>query len=103
MKHPDGKQGARLLPYLSVAVEGAIARLEKLVAGLTAEMATWKNTAAPLLPGERDMYLENLQAAVIGLDDARDTLEDAVQRLEGEGRQGDLTAQPSPRPPAGTP
>ena len=56
------------------------------MAGLSAEMATWKDAAAPLLSGERDMYLEDLQAAVIGLDDARDTLEDAVLRLEGEGR-----------------
>ena len=62
-------------------IRACVTRLYELEDSLLAEMKAWEKSESPLLPGEQ--YLEAIQAAVAGLYDARDTLEAAVERLEG--------------------
>ena len=64
-------------------IRACVTRLYELEDSLLAEMKAWEKSESPLLPGEREQYLEAIQAAVAGLYDARDTLEAAVERLEG--------------------
>jgi hypothetical protein len=46
----------------------------------------WKGRESPLLPQERSEYLNGMQDAIAGFDDARHALAVAAERLEREGR-----------------
>ena len=63
-------------------LKARIGRLDDVEGGLTAELTAWKDAESPLLPGECEQYLEGIHEAIIGLYGDRDSLEDAVQRLE---------------------
>jgi hypothetical protein len=71
-------------------LQARVRRLEHLSRGLAREVALWKACSAPLLFLERKTYLEAIQDALAGLEEARVTLARARQRLERE--------RSSPRP-----
>ena len=64
-----------------------MARLEELERGLAKEVGIWQGRDSLLLPVERRQYLNAIQTAIAGLDDARDLLNKAVARLEQVRRQ----------------
>ncbi len=64
-----------------------VARLEELERGLAKEVGVWQAREGPLLSLERRQYLNAIQSAIAGLDDARDVLTKAVARLEMTRRQ----------------
>jgi hypothetical protein len=67
------------------ALAARIGRLQRLTMGLAREVQMWRRCEDPLLYVERRAYLEAIQTALAGLDDARVALAQARQRL-AEGR-----------------
>ena len=63
-----------------------VARLEKLVKGLTAELAAWKEHRSQLKQGERVWYLGYIESARAALRSARGVLASAVKRVEDDRR-----------------
>ena len=66
-------------------LKARIRRLQELQDGFTAEVAAWAAAEPPLLPGEREQYLEAIQGVIVGLYDALDTMQAVVERLERPG------------------
>jgi hypothetical protein len=60
-----------------------VRRLERLVEGLSKEIALWRGEESLLLFGERQRYLKEVHNALFGADAARIILERVVQRMEG--------------------
>jgi hypothetical protein len=58
-----------------------VKRLERLVEGLSKEIALWRREESPLLFGERQRYLKAIHDALFGADAARIILERVVQRM----------------------
>jgi hypothetical protein len=58
----------------------------------------WKAQGGPLLPVEKRKYLNAIQGAIAGLDDARDVLTQAVKRLGQIRRPPPVSPPPEPRP-----
>ena len=69
-------------------MKARVARLEKLVKGLTAELAAWKEHRSLLKVGEYTWYLSHIEHARKALDSARGVLAPAVKRVEDERRWG---------------
>ena len=67
-------------------IKARLARIEELEKGLAREVGVWQAQEAPLSELERKRYLDAIQNAVAGLDDARATLAAVVKRLEQPGR-----------------
>jgi hypothetical protein len=65
-------------------VVARVHRLENLARGLSREVALWKAGTDPLLYLERKSYLNAIQDALAGLEEARVVLARAVQRIESE-------------------
>ena len=81
-------------------LKARIARRDELERGLVAEAAKCKGAKSLLPPGEREQYLESIQAAAAGLYDARATPEAAVQRLEAGGSNVNSAHASGPAIPA---
>jgi hypothetical protein len=64
--------------------------LERLVEGLSKEIAHWRGEENPLLFGERKRYLKEIHKALLGADAARVILARVVQRLEYTELSGQL-------------
>jgi hypothetical protein len=62
-----------------------ITRLEQLLRGLSREILLWRKGNDPLLYVERQAYLEAIQTALSGVEDARVVLTRVRLRLESEG------------------
>ena len=62
-------------------IQTRIVRLRELAEGLCREVNRWKGRESVLLPLERKKYLDAMQNAVAGLDDARHALAVAAGRL----------------------
>jgi hypothetical protein len=61
-----------------------VGRLDELARGLAREVALWKKGDDPLLYLERRAYLDAIQDALAGVEEARVVLARARQRLEDE-------------------
>src|SRR5262249_20360007 len=61
-----------------------LARLEQLAMGLARGVVLWRQANDPLLYLERKAYLNGVQDAIAGLEDARVTLAKALPRAQGE-------------------
>jgi hypothetical protein len=59
-----------------------VRRLDELARGLAKEVALWKKADDPLLYLERKAYLDAIQDALAGVEEARVILARARQRLE---------------------
>jgi hypothetical protein len=59
-----------------------VRRLDELMRGLSKEVSLWKEGNDPLLYPERKAYLEAIQDALAGVEEARVVLAGARQRLE---------------------
>jgi hypothetical protein len=59
-------------------------RLEELTRGLAKEVSLWKEGNDPLLYLERKAYLNAVQDALAGVEEARVVLARALQRVGGE-------------------
>jgi hypothetical protein len=59
-----------------------VRRLDDLARGLAKEVALWKKGSDPLLYLERKAYLDAIQDALAGVEEARVVLARARQRLE---------------------
>jgi hypothetical protein len=57
-------------------------RLQERIQWLSEEVQRWKHDESPLLALERRAYLEGIQDALAGLDEAVVVLEKAVERIE---------------------
>jgi hypothetical protein len=68
-------------------VVARVRRLEELARGLSREVALWKGANDPLLYLERRAYLNAIQDALAGLEEARVVLARAVQRISAEERK----------------
>ena len=64
-------------------IEARVSRLAELARGLTKEVPLWGDGCDPLQPLERRVYLEGIQEAVKGVDDARVLLVKALRRMGG--------------------
>lgn len=70
---------------ISVAdMTARVRRLEELTRGLAKEVALWKGGNDPLLYLERRSYLNAMQDALAGLEEARVVLARAIQRASAE-------------------
>ena len=69
-------------------LKARVARLDKLLKGLTAELAAWKEHRSLLKVGEYTWYLSHVESARAALGKARDVLAAAVKRVEDERRWG---------------
>jgi hypothetical protein len=67
-----------------------VKRLERLVEGLSKEIALWRGEEGLLLFGERQRYLKEVHNALFGADAARIILERVVQRMESTEPSGQL-------------
>ncbi len=67
-------------------IKARIVRLREVTLALCNEVKRWRVQDGPLTPLERRRYLNGMQKAVAGLDDARHALAAAAERLEEEGR-----------------
>jgi hypothetical protein len=65
-------------------------KLERLVEGLSKEIALWRGEENLLLFGERERYLKDIHNALFGADAARVILARVVQRLERTEPSGQL-------------
>lgn len=63
-------------------VAARVRRLDELMRGLAKEVSLWKEGNDPLLYLERKAYLEAIQDALAGVEEARVVLARARQRLE---------------------
>jgi hypothetical protein len=81
---PSASHGA---PFMIRASELSrrITRLEQLLRGLSREILLWRKGNDPLLYIERQAYLEAIQTALSGVEDARVVLTRVRLRLESEG------------------
>jgi hypothetical protein len=70
-------------------VAARVRRLDELTRGLAKEVVLWKEANDPLLYLERRAYLEAIQTALKGVDDARVVLARARQRLGAQGAAPD--------------
>lgn len=61
-----------------------VCRLDELARGLAKEVALWKKADDPLLYLERKAYLDAIQDALAGVEEARVVLARARQRLEAD-------------------
>jgi hypothetical protein len=68
-------------------VVARVRRLEELTRGLSREVALWKEANDPLLYLERRAYLNAIQDALAGLEEARVVLARASQRLSADEQQ----------------
>ena len=68
----------------AVDVVARMRRLEQLTRGLSKEVALWKEANDPLLYLERRAYLNAIQDALAGLEEARVVLARATQRLSSD-------------------
>ncbi len=73
-------------------ISARVGRLDELARGLAKEVSLWKKGDDPLLYLERKLYLNAIQDALAGIEEARVVLARARQRLEKE-RQEALTRQ----------
>jgi hypothetical protein len=64
-------------------LKGRITRLERLAEGMAKEVALWRGVEDVLLSRERRQYLNAIQEALAGADEARAVLAGVVKRLEG--------------------
>ena len=79
----QGCASGNLFTYMfGPQLKARMARLQELQDGLTAAVAAWAAAQSPLLPGEREQYLEAIRGVIVGLYDALDTLAAVVERLE---------------------
>jgi hypothetical protein len=65
-------------------VSSRVVRLEELTRGLAKEVTLWKGGNDPLLYLERRAYLNAVQDALAGLEEARVVLARAAQRVHQE-------------------
>jgi hypothetical protein len=65
-------------------VERRSCRLEELTRGLSKEVSLWKAGNDPLLYLERKSYLNAIQDALAGVEEARVVLARALQRMQAE-------------------
>jgi hypothetical protein len=63
-----------------------IRRLEELAAGLSKELALWKDSNAPVFYVDRLEYLEGIDQAIHGLETARLAMVKVCQRIEESPR-----------------
>jgi hypothetical protein len=76
-------------------MQSRLRRLEELAGGLGKEVALWRASGAPLLPLERRAYLNGVQDAIAGLDQARAVLARVLRRIEEDAwRRRSLVAVP---------
>ena len=68
-------------------VEKRLRRLEELTRGLSREVSLWKEGNDPLLYLERRAYLNAIQDALAGVEEARVVLARAWQRIAEERRK----------------
>jgi hypothetical protein len=66
-------------------VEARVRRLEELSRGLSKELTMWKGGDDPLLYLERRSYLNAMQDALAGVEEARVVLARAAQRVARGG------------------
>jgi len=64
-------------------IKARIERLLRLARGLAKEVGLWRGKESLLLSRERKMYLEAIQDALVGVDEAGVVLTKGVRRLEG--------------------
>jgi len=62
------------------AMRARVERLRQLAHGMGKEVAIWKADAGPLLPLERNQYLEAVYDVIAGMDEAAVVLEAALGR-----------------------
>ena len=79
------------LPDLGARVR----RLDELARGLAKEVSLWRGGNDPLLYLERKAYLNAIQDALAGVEEARVVLARAVQRMQSDQRK-ELAAQEGP-------
>jgi hypothetical protein len=65
-----------------IDLQARVCRLEELALGLAKEVVIWKAGNDPLLYRERKAYLDAIQDALAGVEEARAILAEARQRLE---------------------
>ncbi|MCI0463601.1 MAG: hypothetical protein L0Z62_42235 [Gemmataceae bacterium] len=65
-----------------IDLRARVCRLEELALGLAKEVVIWKAGNDPLLYRERKAYLDAIQDALAGVEEARAILAEAQQRLE---------------------
>jgi hypothetical protein len=68
-------------------VKARVRRLDELARGLAKEVSLWKACDDPLLYLERKAYLNAIQDALAGVEDARVVLARAQQRLTAKPRR----------------
>jgi hypothetical protein len=72
-------------------MQSRLRRLEELAGGLGKEVALWRANGAPLLALERRAYLNGVQDAIAGVDQAHAVLGRVLRRIAEDARAAECT------------